>query len=112
VSLAADLAQFHSENDEDYVEKFFIPGLRKAGDFRAAAVLNAGGNTLVENAAADFPADWVKASAEAAGGKADLRAGRIDDAELVAWLAPEMPRGKAARKASTKKPRRRAKAAS
>lgn len=111
VNLAADLAQFHTENDGDYVEKFFIPGLRKAGDFRAAAVLNAGGKTLLENAAAEFPADWVKASAAAAGGQADLRAGRMDDADLVAWLAPEMPRGRAAKKASAKKPRRRAKKA-
>ena len=26
-----------ADTDSEYVDKFFIPGLRKAGDFRAAA---------------------------------------------------------------------------
>src|SRR6185295_2952321 len=40
VNLAADLAQFRADTDQEYLDKFFTPGLRKAGDFRAAAVLD------------------------------------------------------------------------
>ncbi len=43
--------------DAELVMKFFIPGLRKAGDFHAASVLNAQGRSLVYNAGPQFPAD-------------------------------------------------------
>src|SRR5215831_5119374 len=36
VNLVADLAQFRADTDAEYVDRFFIPGIRKAGDFRAA----------------------------------------------------------------------------
>ena len=38
INLAADLAQFPVDSDEAYVRNFFIPGLRKAGDFRTGRV--------------------------------------------------------------------------
>ena len=60
VNLAADLVQFAADTDSEYMNKFFIPGLRKAGDFRAAAVLNAQGRTLVYNAGPQFPSDWAR----------------------------------------------------
>ena len=49
VSLTADLAQFRVDQDEEYMQRFYIPGLRKAGDFRAAAVLNSGSRLLLHN---------------------------------------------------------------
>ncbi len=88
VSLAADLAQFRADTDAEYVEKFFIPGLRKAGDFRAAAVLAASGKTLLHNAGPEFPADWLR------GTSLDIRPGRLTDEELVSWIVPERPAGK------------------
>jgi hypothetical protein len=42
-----DLAQFRADTDAEYVDRFFIPGIRKAGDLRAAAVMNASGKVLV-----------------------------------------------------------------
>ena len=33
VQLAADLAQFRADTDQEYLNKFFVPGLRKAGGF-------------------------------------------------------------------------------
>jgi dienelactone hydrolase len=86
VNLAADLAQFAADTDSEYINKFHIPGLRKAGDFRAAAVVNAGGQMLLYNAGPQFPADWARQAAGAGGAKMDLRTGQVADTELLAWL--------------------------
>ena len=88
VNLAADLTQFAADTDEAYVNRFFIPGIRKAGDFHAASVLNAQGRSLIFNAGPQFPSDWARQAAKAAGGSLDLRTGAVSDTDLVAWLAP------------------------
>ena len=87
VNLAADLAQFAADTDADYVKRFFIPGIRRAGDFHAAAVLNAQGRSLVYNAGPQFPADWARQAAKAAGSDLDLRPASVESPDLVAWLA-------------------------
>src|SRR5882724_4866943 len=69
VNLAADLAQFQTDTDQAYLDGFFVPGLRKAGDFRAAAVLATQNSLFLHNVGQEFPADWVKRSAEAAHSK-------------------------------------------
>jgi hypothetical protein len=86
VNLAADLVQFGADTDSEYVGKFFIPGLRKAGDFRAAAVMNSQGRALIYNAGPQFPADWARQASTAAGSTLDLRAGSVTDTDLLAWL--------------------------
>ena len=95
VNLAADLAQFPTDDDQQYIDRFFIPGLRKAGDFKAAAVVDTEGKLLLYNGGAGFPADWAKESAEAGGSIAEVRASKASEAELLAWVAPEAaPAGK------------------
>jgi dienelactone hydrolase len=94
VNLAADLAQFRTDLDQEYLDKFFTPGLRKAGDFRAAAVLDTQDKLFVHNASADFPVDWVKQCAQAAGSAADVRTARAGEAELLAWVAPQTAGGR------------------
>jgi dienelactone hydrolase len=86
VNLVADLAQFAADTDSEYLSRFFIPGLRKAGDFRAAAVMNSQGRALVYNAGAQFPTDWARQAASAAGSELDLRPGPVAEPDLVAWL--------------------------
>jgi len=76
------------------LDKFFVPGLRKAGDFRAGAVFAPLGKLLLHNAGPEFPSDWVTASAQAGGSTADVRTNAVSDAELLAWITPEMPRGR------------------
>jgi len=88
VNLVADLAQFAADTDTEYVDKFFIPGIRKSGDFHAAAILNAQGRALVFNASTQFPSDWARQAAKLAGGTLDLRSGTVADADLLTWLAP------------------------
>jgi hypothetical protein len=87
VNLAADLSQFRSNVDQEYLDKFFVPGLRKAGDFRAVAVLDSQDRLLLHNAGSGFPAEWARQS-----GKADIRADRASEAELLEWLVPHRSR--------------------
>ena len=89
INLAADLMQFRADSDQEFLDKFYSPGLRKAGDFRAAAVLNTQDKLLLYNAAPEFPADWVRQSAQAAATSAEVRTTRANDAELLGWLLPE-----------------------
>ena len=86
VNLAADLVQFAADTDSEYVNKFFIPGLRRAGDFHAASVMNTQGRALIYNAGPQFPADWARQAAKAAASEFDLRTGPLVEPELVAWL--------------------------
>jgi dienelactone hydrolase len=89
VNLAADLVQFAADTDTEYIDKFFIPGLRRAGDFRAASVLNTQGRALVYNASSQFPADWARQAAKAAGSEFELRPGVVAEADLAAWLTTQ-----------------------
>jgi dienelactone hydrolase len=86
VNLAADLVQFASDTDAEYVDKLFIPGLRRAGDFHAASVLSTQGRALIYNAAPQFPSDWARQAAKVAASELDLRSGPVAESELVAWL--------------------------
>jgi hypothetical protein len=88
VNLAADLVQFAADTDAEYQKRFFIPGVRRAGDFHAAAVLNTQGRSLIYNTGPQFPADWARQAAKAAGSSLDLRNGTVTDTDLVAWLTP------------------------
>src|SRR5439155_947388 len=87
VNLVADLAQFQTDTDQAYLDRFFVPGLRKAGDFRAAAVLDTQDRLFLHNVGREFPADWVKQSAQAAHAKAEVRTTTASDEELLKWIA-------------------------
>ncbi len=89
MNLAADLVQFGADTDTEYVNKFFIPGLRRAGDFHAASVLNTQGRSLIYNASSQFPADWARQAAKAAGSEFELRPGLVAEPDLVAWLTAQ-----------------------
>ena len=88
IRLAADLYEFDASSDEAFVEKLFVPHLRRAGDFRAAATLWVEGGALLWNAAGGFPQDWVRASFDAAGmgDQLMLLDGPVADPALAAWL--------------------------
>jgi len=91
VNLVADLVHFAADTDTEYVDKFFIPGLRRAGDFHAASVMNTQGRALVYNAGLQFPADWARQAAKSAGSELDLRTGSVDVPALVTWLTQKQP---------------------
>jgi dienelactone hydrolase len=85
VNLNADLSQFRTDTDQEYLDKFFVPGLRKAGDFRAAALLDTQDKLYLHNAGPEFPADWVKQSASAGDTAVTIRRDRATEAELAAY---------------------------
>ncbi|MCU1259886.1 MAG: hypothetical protein JWO80_2771, partial [Bryobacterales bacterium] len=101
VNLAADLNRFQTDNDSEFLAKFFVPGVRRAGDFRAAAVLATQGKLLIQNAGDSFPADWVRDSARIGGFPAEVRTGKMSDSELVSWVAPVQPKTQSQNPVST-----------
>ena len=94
LDVVADLDGFAADSDKEFEQKFFIPGLRRAGDFRAAAVLLPPGRTLLYHAAPSFPTQWFEASFQAAGVQDDLevRTGPLGEEELLERLAPRRRR--------------------
>ena len=94
VSLVADIAQFYSASDEEYVNHFFVPGIRRAGDFRAASTLLAGGPVVLHNVSTAFATDWLEASFDAAGTPELLswRRTPMSEAEVLEKVAPASPR--------------------
>jgi dienelactone hydrolase len=89
IDLAVDLAQFRTNADEEYLARLDIPGIRKAGDFRAAGTLNTQGRLLAHHVGSDFPIAWVRRAAELAGSAAEISGARATDADLLAWLTAE-----------------------
>ena len=94
VSLTADLARFDASSDSEYVHHFFVPGIRRAGDFRGAATLLASGEATLHNVAGSFPADWFQRSFDAAGGGDRLRidSGPMTEDELLSAIGRIAPR--------------------
>ena len=94
VSLLADIAQFYAASDEEYIKHFFVPGIRRAGDFRAAATLLAGGPAVLHNVSTSFATDWFEASFEAAGASQQLRWQRtpMSEEEILEAIAPRPTR--------------------
>jgi hypothetical protein len=94
IRLLADMDQFETTSDAEFEKRFFISGIRRAGDFLAAAVLQTGGKTLLHNLAPSFPSDWYQASFQAAGAgdQLDLRLTPLADAELLEMIAPDPKR--------------------
>jgi hypothetical protein len=94
VRLLADMDQFDPTSDAEFEKRLFIPGIRRAGDFLAAAVLQSPGKILLHNLSPAFPSDWYHASFEAAGSPEllDLRLTQLGDADLLELIAPDPKR--------------------
>ena len=56
-----DVGAFDSGKDDDFVERLYIPGLRRAGDLATAAA-TAGDAVVIHGAGAGFTVDGVKVS--------------------------------------------------
>ena len=86
VNLAADMNQFRTDEDKEYLAKLFIPGIRKAGDFLAAATLATQGKLFLYNASETFPADEVRVTAAIGRFPATVRTGKTSYSELLLWV--------------------------
>ncbi len=86
--VAAALDRFDPTADSDYLDRLFIPGIRRAGDFRAAATLLADTDLLLHGVHQGFPASWYRAAFEAAGrpDRLAIRADKVPAEAVVDWL--------------------------
>jgi hypothetical protein len=66
-----DVDQFDRSNDDGFLDRLFIPGLRRAGDLQTAAAM-ARGTVVVHNAGSRFGVTGV-----------DVRSGKLSGTEIV-----------------------------
>jgi hypothetical protein len=88
---AVDADAFEAGVDMEYLKRLNIPGLRRAGDFRSAAVLNVAGQLWIHNTAPSFPSEWVTSvfSALQKSSALRLQKNRAGDDELLSWIQPD-----------------------
>ena len=87
-SVAADLDGFDPTTDSDYVSGLFIPGIRRAGDFRALAPLLAENDLLLYNGHEAFPNAAYRAAFAAAGQshRLAIEDGDASSSGVIEWL--------------------------
>ena len=87
-SVVADLDDFDATDDSAYVDGLFVPGLRRAGDFRAVAPLVTGSRTMLHNAHESFPLPWFESAFDAAARPEDLSIadGAAGAGPIVEWI--------------------------
>lgn len=88
---AVDTAQFDNTQDESFLQRLYVPGLRRAGDLRTAGTLAAPAPLWLFNAGPTFQAQWIEEAYRAAGAADRLRLepGRVAPEELAAWVGGE-----------------------
>ena len=89
-AVVADLDGFDTTSDSAYVDGLFIPGLRRAGDFRAVAVLlSERVDLLLHNLHPSFPRSWFEHAFGAAGrlDKLSLEAEALSRERFLQWIA-------------------------
>ncbi len=95
-AFAVDAVQFDAASDDAYLKELNIPGIRRAGGLRSAAILNLRSPLLVTNAGPGFPSAWIQSVFQSLG-KAELlkvSATRPDDARIVEWLTAGLKRSR------------------
>ena len=88
-----DVSNFSSEEDRAYLEHLYVPVLRRAGDFKTAAMLATTTRLLIHNTGENFSTDWFRQAYELAG-KTDLLEIESDELpreRLLSWLTQSGP---------------------
>ncbi len=71
--IIVDAAGFDDSSDEEFMQRLFIPGLRRIGDVRSTQALLAPIPLLVHNTCGKFDTIWATAAYQAAGAADRLR---------------------------------------
>ena len=84
----ADAAQFRSGEDQSYVDRLYIPLIRRAGEFRTALTLAPTSRLLIHNTGMQFETEWVREIYRIAGAADRLRVEqrKLSEEELTSWL--------------------------
>ena len=88
--MVVDTAQFDNNNDEDFLKRLAIPGLRRAGDLTTAVTIAPLMPLILHNTGKQFQANKIT-EVFGALGKADslqLKAEKMPDTTIVEWLTP------------------------
>tara|TARA_B100001123_G_scaffold448368_2_gene609146 strand:+ start:19040 stop:21115 length:2076 start_codon:yes stop_codon:yes gene_type:complete len=90
IRLIADLGVLTQYDDAEIARKMFIPHIRRAGDFRGAALLQAPEKTVLYNVATLFPSDWLETAFELTESRRNLslHPNEIDEEQLLEILTP------------------------
>ena len=94
--MVVDAAQFDNNNDEEFLKRLAIPGLRRAGDFTTAVAVSQLTPLLLHNTNNRFQTERIAALYQAlsSASKLQVKPEKIADAALVAWLTPVLEVGK------------------
>jgi dienelactone hydrolase len=94
--FALDAMQFNAASDDAYLKALDIPGIRRAGDLRSAAILNLRSPLWVSNAGPGFPTSWIQSVYQSLGRGDLLRidADRAADTAIFNWLVSASNRSK------------------
>ncbi len=87
-SFAVDASKFDARSDDAYLKELNIPGIRRAGDCRAAAILNLRSRLWIHNASSGFPSEWVTTVFRNLGRAGTVRIDRelASENALISWL--------------------------
>ncbi len=85
---AADAAQFRSAEDRSYLDRLYIPIIRRAGGFRSALTLAQTSRLLIHNTGTQFETDWVRETYRigAAENRLRIEDRKLSVGELTSWL--------------------------
>jgi len=88
-AVAADAAGFESSRDESYLEKLYIPLLRRAGDFQSAALLAPASPLLLHNTGGAFAGGAFQHAyaLQGASGRLRFSEAEVPASDVAAWLA-------------------------
>ena len=86
---AVDVSKFDADEDEEWLDRLYIPCIRRAGDFRTAGALAAPNPLLIHNTGGRFKTDWIADVYRAMGAEEALtvRRERMSEGEIVEWIA-------------------------
>ena len=88
--MVVDTAQFDNNNDDEFVRRLAIPGLRRAGDFTTAVAMAPLTPLLLHNTSQQFQADKITEifAALSQAGNLQVKAEKLSDTAIVEWLTP------------------------
>ena len=87
-TTVVDVAQFPNHMDQAYLNKLFIPLIRRAGEFKTALTLSPTTRLLIHNTGNKFDTSWVKQIYKITGSESELRIemDRIPLSDMASWI--------------------------
>lgn len=87
-TTVVDVAQFPNHIDQAYLNKLFIPLIRRAGEFKTALTLSPTTRLLIHNTGNKFDTSWVKQLYKIAGSESELRIemDRVPLSDMASWI--------------------------